>query len=84
MGAAVIGALIAGLLILSQSGWMLVLAVRTSGPLSTGVTPTFATLVRALPSGSGTACCRSRRAVRLAHPRWFAGRPGTPPRPRNP
>ena len=53
VGAAVIGALIAGLLILSQSGWMLVLAVRTSGLLSTGVTPAFATLVRALPSGWG-------------------------------
>ncbi len=53
LGAAVIGVLIAGLLILSQSGWMLVLAVRTSGLLSTGVTPAFATLVRALPSGWG-------------------------------
>ncbi|MGB6457227.1 MAG: hypothetical protein WBH47_22385 [Streptosporangiaceae bacterium] len=46
-------AVIAGLLILSQSGWMLVLAVRTSGLLSTGVTPAFAALVRALPSGWG-------------------------------
>jgi hypothetical protein len=42
-----------GLLILSQSGWMLAVAVRTSGLLSTGVTPAFATLVRALPSGWG-------------------------------
>jgi hypothetical protein len=53
VGAAVVGVLIAGLLILSQSGWMLVLAVRTSGLLGTGVTPAFATLVRALPSGWG-------------------------------
>jgi ABC-2 type transport system permease protein len=53
VGAAVIGVLIAGLLIVSQSGWMLVLAVRTSGLLSTSVTPAFATLVRTLPSGWG-------------------------------
>jgi hypothetical protein len=53
VGATVVGVLIAGLLILGQSGWMLVLAVRTSGLLSTGVTPAFATLVRALPSGWG-------------------------------
>jgi hypothetical protein len=53
IGAAVIGVLIAGLLILSQSGWMLALAVRTSGLLSTGVTPDLATLVRVLPSGWG-------------------------------
>ena len=32
---------------------MLAVAVRTSGLLSTGVTPAFATLVRALPSGWG-------------------------------
>lgn len=48
-----VGVLIAGLLILSQSGWMPAVAVRTSGLLSTGVTPAFATLVRALPSGWG-------------------------------
>jgi hypothetical protein len=53
IGSAVVGVLIAGLLILSQSGWMPAVAVRTSGLLSTGVTPAFATLVRALPSGWG-------------------------------
>jgi hypothetical protein len=53
IGSAVVGVLVAGLLILSQSGWMLAVAVRTSGLLSTGVTPAFATLVRALPSGWG-------------------------------
>jgi hypothetical protein len=53
ISSAVVGVLVAGLLILSQSGWMLAVAVRTSGLLSTGVTPAFATLVRALPSGWG-------------------------------
>ena len=52
-GSAVVGVLVAGLLIVSQSGWVLAIAVRTSGLLSTGVTPAFATLVRALPSGWG-------------------------------
>ena len=52
-GSAVVGVLVAGLLILSQSGWMLAAAVRTSGVLSTGLTPAFATLLRALPSGWG-------------------------------
>jgi hypothetical protein len=53
LGSAVVGVLVAGLLIVSQSGWMLAVAVRTSGLLGTGVTPAFATLVRALPSGWG-------------------------------
>jgi transposase len=53
IGSAVVGVLVAGLLILSQFGWMLAVAVRTSGLPSTGVTPAFATLVRALPSGWG-------------------------------
>ncbi len=52
-GAALIGVLLAGLLILTQSGWMLAVAVRTSGLVSTGVTPVFAAVVRALPSGWG-------------------------------
>lgn len=52
-GAAMVGLLLAGVLIVSQSGWMLAVAVQTSGPLSTGVTPTFATLLRVLPSGWG-------------------------------
>lgn len=64
-GAAVIGVLIAGVLVLSQSGWMLAVAVRTSGLLSTGVTPAFAALVRALPSGWGL--CEPRGA-------WDQGR----------
>lgn len=52
-GAALTGVLLAGLLILTQSGWMLAVAVRTSGLVSTGVTPVFAAVVRALPSGWG-------------------------------
>ncbi|HUB42925.1 MAG TPA: hypothetical protein VMA72_29060 [Streptosporangiaceae bacterium] len=52
-GAGVLGVLLAGVLILSRPGWMLALSIRTSGLLSTGLTPTLATLVRALPSGWG-------------------------------
>jgi hypothetical protein len=52
-GAAVIGVLLAGLLILTQSGWMLAAAVRTSGLVSPGVTQVLAAVVRALPSGWG-------------------------------
>jgi ABC-2 type transport system permease protein len=36
IGSAVVGVLVAGLLILSQSGWMLAVAVRTSGLLRHG------------------------------------------------
>jgi hypothetical protein len=45
----VVRVLIAGLLILSQSGWVPAVAVRTSGLLSTGVTPAFATPARSCP-----------------------------------
>jgi ABC-2 type transport system permease protein len=52
-GAAVTGALIAAMLVLSQSGWMVYVAIQAAGVLDTGFGPGFSTTVRAIPSGWG-------------------------------
>ncbi|SDJ30395.1 ABC-2 type transport system permease protein [Nonomuraea maritima] len=52
-GAAFTGALIAGMIVLAQSGWMVIVAIQVSGVLSTGFGAGFATTVRAVPSGWG-------------------------------
>ncbi len=51
VGAAIVGALIAAMIVLAQSGWILFVAVKVSGVMTTGFGPGFSTTVRALPSG---------------------------------
>ncbi len=52
-GAALVGLMIAGLLVLSQSGWMLFPVIQSWGVLAAGPPPVLGTVVRALPSGWG-------------------------------
>ncbi len=52
-GAALVGLMVAGLLVLSQSGWMLFPAIQSWGVLAAGPPPLLGTVVRALPSGWG-------------------------------
>ncbi|WP_229075807.1 hypothetical protein [Actinoplanes sp. DH11] len=52
-GAAVTGLLFAGLLIVSQSGWMLIVPILYSDVLTTGFSPLFSTVLRAVPSSWG-------------------------------
>lgn len=54
-GAAVTGAVFAGFLVLTQSGWMAAVAIQTSGVLTDGFPGWFSDTVRALPSGWGLA-----------------------------
>ena len=58
-GAALIGLMVAGLLVLSQSGWMVFVAIQSWGVLSTGPPPVLVTLTRALPSGWGLTAVES-------------------------
>ena len=58
-GAALIGLMVAGLLVLSQSGWMVFVAIQSWGMLSTGPPPVLVTLTRALPSGWGLTAVES-------------------------
>ncbi|MFC5008706.1 hypothetical protein ACFPIJ_64185 [Dactylosporangium cerinum] len=50
-GAAFTGAIIAAMMVLAQSGWMVYVAIQVSGVLTTGFGPGFRTTVRAVPSG---------------------------------
>jgi ABC-2 type transport system permease protein len=54
-GAAVTGVLFAAMLVLTQSGWMLIVAVAYSRVLSTGFSSAVSTAVHVLPSGWGVA-----------------------------
>ncbi|NGO70082.1 hypothetical protein [Streptomyces boncukensis] len=52
-GAAITGVLFAGMLVLTQSGWMLIVAVAYSRVLENGFSTFVSTAVRVLPSGWG-------------------------------
>jgi ABC-2 type transport system permease protein len=54
-GAALTAVLLAAMLVVSQSGWELVIALSVSGVLSMGFSPPFSVIIRALPSGWGLA-----------------------------
>ncbi|GHJ47217.1 hypothetical protein Cs7R123_45590 [Catellatospora sp. TT07R-123] len=53
IGAAFTGVILAAMMVLAQSGWMVAVAVKVSGVLTTGFGPGFARTVRAVPSGWG-------------------------------
>ncbi len=53
IAAALAGVMLAAIMVLSQSGWVLIVAVRLSGVLSDGFPPVLALLIRALPSSWG-------------------------------
>ncbi|WP_155368470.1 hypothetical protein [Catellatospora vulcania] len=59
IGAAFTGALIAAMMVLSQSGWMVAVAIQVSGVLDTGFGSGFTRTVRALPSGWGLVAVES-------------------------
>lgn len=52
-GSALSAVLFAVLLVVVQSGWLLIVPIVQSGVLSTGLSPAFSTIVRALPSSWG-------------------------------
>jgi len=54
-GAAINGVLLAALMVLSQSGWMLLIGLVTSGVLTDGLPAGVAELLRLMPSGWGLA-----------------------------
>jgi ABC-2 type transport system permease protein len=58
-GAAFTGVLIAAMMVLAQSGWMVAVAIQVSGVLDTGFGPGFARTVRAVPSGWGVVAVES-------------------------
>jgi hypothetical protein len=58
-GAALIGLMIAGLLVLSQSGWMIFVAIQSWGVLTSGTPAALAIVVQALPSGWGLVAVES-------------------------
>jgi hypothetical protein len=67
VGSAFTGLLFAAFLILTQSGWIVVVAIAYSGVLTTGFPSGYSTVVRAIPSGWGVV------AVQSAHNgRWWA------------
>lgn len=51
IGAAFTGVLIAAMMVLAQSGWMVFVAIQVSDVLNTGFGAAFSTTVRAVPSG---------------------------------
>ncbi|WP_436531900.1 hypothetical protein [Actinoplanes sp. HUAS TT8] len=53
VGAAVTGLLFAAMLVLTQSGWMIALAIAYSDILTTGFSATTTTVLRAIPSSWG-------------------------------
>lgn len=65
-GAAVTGVLFAAMLVLTQSGWMLIVAVAYSRVLSTGFSTAVSAVVRAVPSGWGVVAVDG-----AGHGRWL-------------
>jgi ABC-2 type transport system permease protein len=66
VGSAFAGLLLAAFLVLTQSGWVVVVAIAYSEVLTTGFPAGYSTVVRALPSGWGVV------AVESAHDgRWW-------------
>ncbi|GAA4557150.1 hypothetical protein [Planotetraspora kaengkrachanensis] len=59
VGAAFTGVLIAALMVLAQSGWMVAVAIQVSGVLDDGFGSGFSTTVRAIPSGWGLVAVES-------------------------
>ncbi len=59
IGAAFTGALVAAMIVLSQSGWMVYVAIKVSGVLDTGFGAGFSNTVRAVPSGWGLVAVES-------------------------
>jgi hypothetical protein len=55
IGAAFTGLLLAAFLVLTQSGWIVVVAIAYSDVLTTGFPSGYSTVVRAIPSGWGVA-----------------------------
>ncbi|MCP2329461.1 ABC-2 type transport system permease protein [Hamadaea flava] len=53
IGAAVTGVLFAAMIVLSQSGWMIIVAIMYSDVLTTGFSATFSTTLRWIPSSWG-------------------------------
>ncbi|MEU3454329.1 hypothetical protein ABZ671_12105 [Micromonospora sp. NPDC006766] len=53
LGAAVTGVLFAAMIVLAQSGWMIIVAISYSDVLSTGFSSTFSTTLRWIPSSWG-------------------------------
>ncbi|MFU8875740.1 hypothetical protein [Micromonospora sp. SL4-19] len=53
IGAAITGVLFAAMIVLSQSGWMIIVAVIYSDVLSTGFSSSFSTTLRWIPSSWG-------------------------------
>jgi ABC-2 type transport system permease protein len=58
-GSAFIGLLLAAFLVLTQSGWIVVLALAYSEILTTGFPSEYSTVVRAIPSGWGVVAVES-------------------------
>ncbi|MEU8076332.1 hypothetical protein AB0B31_12885 [Catellatospora citrea] len=65
-GAAFTGVLVAAMMVLAQSGWMVAVAIQVSGVLTTSFGPGFAGTVRAVPSGWGLVAVES-----AAQGRWW-------------
>ncbi|MCC5575432.1 hypothetical protein IMZ11_07225 [Microtetraspora sp. AC03309] len=59
IGAAFTGVLIAAMMVLAQSGWMVAAAIKISGVLTHGFGPGFSNAVRAIPSGWGLVAVES-------------------------
>ncbi len=59
IGAVVTGALVATLLVVTQSGWMIAVGVQHNHVLDHGFSPILADAVRALPSGWGIVAVES-------------------------
>ncbi|MFG1675365.1 hypothetical protein [Micromonospora sp. NPDC049282] len=76
VGAAITGVLFAAMLVLTQSGWMIVVAVMYSDILETGFSHTTTTTLRAIPSSWGVvavdAAGRGDWALALAAPAGLA------------
>ncbi|MEU8262691.1 hypothetical protein AB0C02_18945 [Micromonospora sp. NPDC048999] len=53
IGAAITGVLFAAMIVLAQSGWMIIVAIIYSDVLSTGFSSTFSTTLRWIPSSWG-------------------------------
>jgi len=59
VGAVVTGGLIAALMVVTQSGWMIAVGAQHNHVLDHGLSPALATTVRALPSGWGIVAVES-------------------------
>ena len=77
VGAAITGVLFAAMLVLTQSGWMIVVAIMYSDVLTTGFSGAMTTTLRAIPSSWGVvavdAAGRGDWLLALAAPAGLAG-----------